>query len=577
VRWLFVIVGGAVLGVAAYRVQVNELSSPTERAAAQVLIGWTYIGVGVFGWVRRPANVLGPLLIAAGAAWLARQLRYDDGAILFTVFFLLGDVCYALVGHAVLAYPSGTVRGRLDRGIMFAGYTTALAFPLAALLLYDGRSHLQQLQEGPHQNLIGIAESARAVELLQKTEVVLLFGLLATLLLVVIARRLVTATPRSRRILAPLFIAATAIALRAVFECVFTFVDRPFAYDYLFWWQVAAVIALPLALVAGLLRAELARGAVGDLVIELEHTPPSGLRDALARALDDESLELALALPGGGFVDGDGHAVELPANDPRRAVTEIDHGGELVAALVHDPSLLEEPELLQATGAAAHLALDNARLEAELRAQLVLVEESRARIVTAGDEQRRRIERDLHDGAQQRLVAIALQLRTAQRRLGRDLDPAVEELLTTTVDDLQLAVEELRELARGIHPTILAEGGLAAALDSLAARSPVPVTVEATHERFAPEVEADAYFVACEALANVAKHAGATRASVAARCENGMLLVEVSDDGAGGARLDGGTGLRGLADRVDARGGRLRVESRDGGGTLIVGEIPCGS
>jgi len=576
-RWLWVIVGGAFLGIAAYRVQVDDLFSPHERAVAQVAIGWSFMSVGLLAWVRRPANVLGPLLVAAGAFWLARQLRYADSALLFTLFFLLGDLCYAFVGHAVLAYPSGRVRGRLDRGIMFAGYTTVVALPLAALLLYDGRSHLAQLQPGPHDNLIGIAESARAVDLLQKTEVILFFGVLASLLLFVIVRRLVTATPRARRVLAPLLVAAVAIALRAVFECVFEFVDRPFAYDYLFWWQVVAVMALPLALVWGLLRARLARGAVGDLVIELEHTPTSGLRDALARALDDPSLQLALALPGGGFVDGDGRPVELPGNDPRRAVTRIEHDGEVVAALVHDPSLLEEPQLVQAAGAAAHMALENARLQAELKAQLTLVEDSRARIVAAGDEQRRRIERDLHDGAQQRLVAIALELRSAQRRMGGGLDPAVEQLLTTTVDDLQVAVEELRELAHGIHPTILAEGGLAAALDTLASRSPVPVTVDATPERFAPDVEADAYFVASEALANVAKHANATRATVAAQCENGRLRIEVADDGRGGASLDAGTGLRGLADRVEARGGLLRVESPPSGGTRIVAEVPCAS
>jgi signal transduction histidine kinase len=161
--------------------------------------------------------------------------------------------------------------------------------------------------------------------------------------------------------------------------------------------------------------------------------------------------------------------------------------------------------------------------------------------------------------------------------LDGELDPAVESLLTSTVDDLQLAVEELRELAHGIHPTILAEGGLAAALDTLASRSPLPVTVVATPERFAPEVEADAYFVACEALANVAKHAHASRATVSARCENGTLLIEVADDGDGGAALDGGTGLRGLTDRVEARGGLLRVVSPPGGGTRVVGEIPCAS
>jgi signal transduction histidine kinase len=575
-RWIVLIGAGVALGVFAFDVQVDELHSPNERAGAQVLLGWTYIGVGLLAWIRRRSNLIGPLLMAAGFAWLARQLRYADSAGLFTVFFLLGELCYALVGHAVLAYPSGRVRGRFERGIVVAGYSTALVFPFAVLLLYDGRTHLQQMPPIPHDDLIGIWKSAGAVEALQKTEVILFFGVLATLLLVAIGRRLAAATPRARRMLAPLLVAAVAIAMRAVFECVFTFVDRPFAYDYLFWWQFAAVIALPLALVGGLLRARLARSAIGDLVIELEHTPTAELPAALSRALDDPSLELALALPGGrDFVDASGQPVRLPESDPRRAVTRIEHDGKVVAALVHDPSLLEEPELVQGVGAAAQLALENARLQAELRAQLALVEESRARIVAAGDEERRRIERDLHDGAQQRLVAMAIELRGAQRRLGSDLDPTVEQLLSTTVDDLQAAVQELRELASGIHPTILAEGGLAAALDSLAARSPLPVTVTATRDRFAPEVEADAYFVACEALANVAKHARATHATVTAERENGVLRIEVTDNGGGGARLDRGTGLRGLADRVEARGGRLRLESSPAGGTRIVGEIPC--
>jgi signal transduction histidine kinase len=577
-RWVLVVVGSVALGVLAYRVQVNDLFSPRERAAAQLAIGWTFVAAGLVVWIRRKGNRIGPLMVAAGVAWLARQLRYADSAVLFTLFFLLGDLCYALVGHAILAYPSGRVRERFDRWLVAAGYTTVLAFPLAVLLLYDGRSALVQMQPLPHDDLIAIAESVRGVELLQKAEVIAFFGVLATLLLFVIVRRLVRATPRERRIFAPLLVAAIAVAMRAVFECVFTFVDRPFAYDYLFWWQFAAVIALPIALMAGLLRARLARSAVGELVIELDHTPTSGLRDALARALDDDSLELALALPGGGFVDEAGRPVALlPETDPRRAVSRIEHDGEVVAALVHDRSLLEEPQLVHAVGAAAHLALENARLQAELRAQLTLVEESRARIVAAGDDERRRIERDLHDGAQQRLVAMAIELRSAQRRLGSDIDPTVERLLSSTVDDLQLAVQELRELASGIHPTILAEGGLAAALDLLATRSALPVTLDATQERFAPEVEAAAYFVACEALANATKHAAATRATVHAQREGDVLFVEVTDDGSGGASIDRGTGLRGLADRVEALGGRLRVESPAGAGTRVVGEIPCAS
>jgi signal transduction histidine kinase len=202
------------------------------------------------------------------------------------------------------------------------------------------------------------------------------------------------------------------------------------------------------------------------------------------------------------------------------------------------------------------------------------VTESRARIVAAGDEQRRRIERDLHDGAQSRLVALALDLRRAE---GAAADPEVERLLAKTADELQLALHELRALAHGIHPPLLVQSGLAVALRALADRAPVPVDVVAGTERFPAEVESTAYFVASEALANVAKHAAASLARVSVQAAAGVVVVEVEDDGVGGAQADGGSGLRGLADRVEAQGGTLRIVSPPGGGTRVRAEIPCAS
>lgn len=583
VRTIVLIAAGAALGVVAYRVQVHDLYSPRDRAAAIVVVGWLFLVAGLAAWARRSGNRLGPLMVVTGLALLARQLRYSHDPVLFTVFFALGDVGYALVGHSVFAYPFGRIRGRAERALVLAGYTTVIAFPLGVLLLHGRASPLlyyNPRDPEPHRSLIAVARSDHAVEVLQKAQIALFFGLLATLFILVIARNLVRATPRMRRVLMPLVVGASAIALRAVFECVFTFFvdERAFALDTVFWWQITAAGALPVALLGGLLRARLARAAVGDLLVELERTPTEGLRDALAGALGDPTLQLALWLPERAeYVDATGRAVPLPQQDVRRGVTVVEHEGKPLAALVHDPSLLEEPELVHAAGAAARFAIQNARLQAELRVQLKNVEESRARVVAAGDEERRRIERDLHDGAQQRLVAIAVELRSTQRALGNQLDPAVERLLTSTVAGLQVAVEELRELAHGIHPTILAEGGLGPALNALAGRSPVPVSVEATPERFGADVEATAYFVACEALANVVKHAHAAVIGVVVRSEKGRLVIEVADDGVGGASLDGGSGLRGLADRVEACGGRLWVDSPAGGGTRVVGEIPCGS
>ncbi len=579
---LAIVLAGLGLGVIAYRVQIDNLNilgpftTPT-RAWAIVAVAWAFLFAGLVAWTRRPGNLVGPLMLAAGFALLLRQLRYSHDPLLFTVFFVLGELAYALVGHSVLAYPSGRVTDRAERTLVKVGYATVLTVPLVTLFFYDASKPLLFFDPTPRSSELLVSGSAQMVELLQKGLVIWLYGVLATLFIVLILRRLASATPRARKMLAPLLLAAIAIALRAVFECVFTFVDRPFAYDYVFWWQIVGFIALPLALMAGLLRARLAQASVGDLVVQLETTQPREIRDALARALGDPTLEVAFWMPERrAYADAAGQPVELPEGE-RRAVTRLDHEGEPVAALVHDPSLLEEPELVRAAGAAARLALQNARLQAETRAQLQKVQESRGRIVAAADEERRRIERNLHDGAQQRLVALALQLRLAQRRPGEHADPEVDRLLADAVDELQAAVDELRELARGVHPAILTDAGLAAALDSLASRTPLPISLEVLDERLPADVEATAYFVACEALANVVKHAQASKATISTWRQNGSLMIEVEDDGIGGARTEDGSGLRGLADRVEALGGRLTIRSPVGGGTRIVGEIPCAS
>jgi signal transduction histidine kinase len=318
------------------------------------------------------------------------------------------------------------------------------------------------------------------------------------------------------------------------------------------------------------------RGAVADLVVELGSLPsPVQLRAAIARCLGDPSLGLAFWLPDDRrYVDLDGQALD-PARASGQAVTVLEHDGQRLAALVHDPAVLDEPELLDAVGAAASLALENARLQAELRAQLAEVHASRARIVAAGDAERRRLERDLHDGAQQRLLGIRLALQLARGRVAEADGSSVAELLAEADAEVVDALAELRALARGIHPAILTEEGLGPALAALARRAPVPVEVSICGERLPTSVEATAYFVSAEALANVAKHSHASCASVAVTRTNGRVAIEVADDGIGGADA-GGAGLRGLRDRVEALDGRLEVESSSGGGTRVAADIPCG-
>jgi signal transduction histidine kinase len=515
-------------------------------------------------------------MAAYGLAVLIRPWQYSSDALMFTIGYLLGQLNVALFGHTALAYPTGRLTDRLELWLVRAGYAAAVLLPLATLLVYDGSGLHYVPIPGPESLLLVHANHELALDL-EQTFVIVVYGILAACFVALVVRKLVRATPRMRRILAPLLLAAVLAATRALTEFAFTFVSpTPDWLGDLYWWQVAGQILLPIALLAGLLRARLARAQIGDLLIELDSTPPDGIRDALARHLGDPSLELVFWLPArNAYVDAAGSTVELPSPDAGRSVTEIAHDGERVAAIVHDPSLDDEPELVQSAATAARLALENARLHAEVRAQLVQVQESRRRIVAAGDEQRRRIERDIHDGAQQRLVALALELRATQRRLGGRVDPDVERAISGAVEELQLAVSELRELARGVHPAILTEEGLAGALESLATRTPLDVTVTGSPAgRQQPELEAAAYFVACEALANAVKHSGASRVTISAVLRDDKLVIEVVDDGQGGAN-PAGSGLRGLADRLEAHGGRLTVTSPAGGGTRVVGELPC--
>jgi signal transduction histidine kinase len=578
---LTLLVAGVWLAIVAYHVQIDNLGPHTTAAKASAIVvgAWLFLLAGTLAWFRRPENRLGPLMAAAGLTLLLRQLRYSHNTILFTTFFIVGELAYWVVAMAVFAYPSGHVTDKVENVFIKIGFAVTFAFTLAILLVYDGSRPLRFFDEKHRESAIAVVGNDDLAIALQKAFVIVAWGVLAAIAIALLIRKLTRATPRARRILAPLLLAAIAVALRAVFESVFTFVERPSPrlFDPLFWWQILAFIALPVALLGGFLRARLARAGVGDLVLELERTPPQGIRDALSRALDDLTLEIFFWLPDRNtFVDSDGRSVELPEHD-ERTITMLEHRGERLAALVHDRSLLDEPKLVEAAGAAARMALENARLQAETRAQLEEVRQSRSRIITATDLERRRIERDIHDGAQQRLVSLGLELRLAQRRLGQAPDPELDRLLSAAVDELKVAVEELRELARGVHPAILTEDGLAAALESLISRQSFPVVLEADEGRLPAQVEATAYFVACEALANTIKHAGASSAKVRAHRHNGLLVVEVEDDGVGGAQAVNGSGLRGLADRVEALGGKLRVESPPGKGTRIVGEIPCGS
>jgi signal transduction histidine kinase len=296
------------------------------------------------------------------------------------------------------------------------------------------------------------------------------------------------------------------------------------------------------------------------------------VRELLAESLGDRTLSIAYWLPDRkAFVDESGHPVQLPGAGTGRAWTAVEHEGRRVAAIVHDAALDAGPELVSAAAAAAALAIDNERLKADLRARVEELRVSRLRIVEAGDLARRRLERDLHDGAQQQLVSLALDLRILRGRLDDGNKEVVDQIAAKLAD----ALAELRELARGIHPAILTERGLGPAIEALAERTPIPVEHEVwTSGRPAPALEAAVYFVVAEALTNVAKYAQATSARVRISEEGWTLVAEIVDDGIGGADPTAGTGLRGMADRVAALDGTIELESPPGGGTRLRASVP---
>jgi len=573
--------GGVALGLIGYHFLTEDDGTPWWEAVPSVAISWTFLVAGLIAFWRRPASRVGPLLLLVALALLVRKLQYSGNSTLFTVGFAVGWVYAAALAQVVLGYPSGHVRGRLERRLMGVIWAVALVVPFAVLLVYDPRHSCLFNCSDPNrvrpESPVSLTGNHAVFTALHDGQLIGGYGVIGIAFVALIVRRLLHASPHTRRKLTPLLVAGIAVGLRSVSEAVFSVESVSAAGGLaLFSVEQAAQIAVPIALLLGLLGERLARAHVADLVRELQATPPGEIAGPVARALGDPTLHVAFWMPARrGYVDAQGRPYDLPEPGPARAVTPLSHEGEPVAVLVHDPALLEEPKLLDSVCAAALMSLENARLHAELQAQLLKVRESRARIVAAADEERGRIERDLHDGAQQRLVALALDLRLAERSLGT-ADPGTRSVLAAAVDSLQSAVTELRELAHGVYPAILTQSGLAAAFDDLSARTALPVATHAPAKRLPEDVEATAYFVACEALANAVKHADATGVTIDAVLEGNTLLVTVTDDGSGGADAEG-SGLRGLADRLEARGGRLWVDSPPGGGTRVRGEIPCAS
>jgi signal transduction histidine kinase len=541
------------------------------------IIGLAFIGTGVFAWWRRPLNRFGLLMTGVGFAWFLANLTQSNNSTVFTVASYIAPLYLVIVIQMVLAFPTGRLETLGQRATITAGYLDVLAVRLPFFLL--GGDVAAGVDDPRLSNAFALTHRPDLADVFDYTSTfIAVVCLVATLVLLVRKRQ--AATPPQRRALAPMLWTGLCLVgllgLAFVLDA-FGLPDAP--VEVVSVLALVAFAVLPFAFLAGLVRSRYSRaGAVGELIERLNNPEADrSLGHALADALGDRSLKLVYWRPSAGhYVTYDGRRVELPEAGSGRAVTEVEREGIRVGAIIHDGSLADEPGLVRAVAASAALALENERLEAELRARLDELQSSRARLVEVSMFERRRLERDLHDGAQQRLVALSLQLGLARRSLDAGDGVAAVSMLDAARDELARALEELRELARGIHPAVLTDRGLEAALEALAERAPLPVSLDQMPaERLPAPVEAAAYFVVAEALTNVAKYAGASSAEVRIRRNGSYAVVEVSDDGIGGADPAVGTGLRGLADRLAALDGRLEVHSPPGHGTTVKAEVPC--
>jgi signal transduction histidine kinase len=575
------IAGAAAGAVAAGALAWGGYEVPADLLAPTLVldlaVGWSFIGVGLVAWTRRPDSRTGVLMVVLGFAWFARFAVAVDTRTGFVLGVLVGSVYLSLLVHLLATFPAGRAQGLAEWALVTVGYL--LSAPLDAVFLFAFGAE-RGIGEGPPPNGLVIAPTngefdPSGVDLVVQSVVVALF----LFLLAVVFRRWRSAAPAQRRSLTPAAVGAALIVVTILVErTAILLLIPPVAGVALAWSAQVVLVVWPLALLLGLLRSQLDRSAVSRLIVELGAglPVPERLRSVLAATLHDPSLQLAYWLPErSSFVDPAGAPVLFPPV-AGRALTYLQRDGEQIGVLMHDPVLAGEPELVAAVAAGAGLAVQNERLHAEVRNQLREVRASRARIIEAADGARRRVERDLHDGAQQRLVTVALALRLAHTQLDNATRAELGALLDEAGAELAGALDELRELARGIYPVLLTDAGLGPALHSLAERCSVPAVVGAVPERrWADSVEQTCYFVVSEALANAAKHAKATQIVVDVRGTGQELLVEVSDDGAGGADASG-SGLRGLADRVAALGGELSVGSPRGRGTRVTARVPCG-
>jgi signal transduction histidine kinase len=538
----------------------------------------TWFGAaGIALWGLRPRSRTGPWILALSyltALAVPHNMRIPPTAPGYPILTAVGVAAswlpYAVSFQLALSYPSGRLPGRAERALVAAA--TAVAAVCGPVLLVTRTVDPATCGAWCYESPLHLVSSRRLYTDLQgvNTAVWLAIAVAGAVLL---ARQAARAAPRRRRVLVATFTGfGVAILLFAGHELAGAVAGLGSPAENLFYYAHAAAgaVALVVPSFAGLLGERLAFGPLAVLVGRLGDVPAPAVEAALRDTLRDPGLRVAFRTAEG-LVDLQGHLV-VPPGDGSQTATHL--AGPTGAVLLHDPALADRPQLLDAAAAAAGLALENARLTAEVRHQLAEVQASRRRISAAADAERGRLERDLHDGAQQRLLGLGLALAALRSQLG---DAQARDLVDEVTTELTGTIADLRELARGIRPAVLTDQGLGPALAALARRcaSPVRIDVHLTG-RLDPVVEAAGYYVVSEALQNTVKHAPSADVAVRAVQDDGRLVVEIADNGPGGAVVTASGGLRGLADRVSAVGGDLTVTSPPGGGTRLRAELPCG-
>ncbi|HWM10697.1 MAG TPA: histidine kinase [Solirubrobacteraceae bacterium] len=571
-------VGAAVL---AYAGAESHADLSAFARAAMVAVP---VAVGAYAWHRGPDRVFGLVLIAAGAGWAVTTLAETDDASLYTVGRIAGWLVEVLVVYLVLSFPSGRLADRVDRLLAGAMAVVVALFYAPQLVVAEDFSvpspYTSCVRDCPGNALFALEREPAFVDAIMRPLGAVLVLLVMTGVLLRLYGRMRGSTPLTRRMLAPV----VAIAMLRAAALGVAIVGREleptsWPIELAAWLLAIAVPAIALAFLVGLLRWRLFAGAALQHVAECLRSLPDALtlRRAFADAFDDPTVEIVFPAggTGDGWMDCWGEPVPVPRPGSGRAVSEVCERGTVVAAIVHDAGLNARPALIEAGVSMAAVVLENQRLAAEAEVSLRELRRSRARLATGAERERRRIERDLHDGAQQRLVALRIELELAESLVRTDAALGAERLreLGRDVDE---ALEELRALAHGVYPPLLADRGLEEALRSVAARSSIRVDL-VTHGvgRFSTEIEGAVYFCILEGLQNVLKHAReAGRVLVTLDGAAGELRFAVRDDGPGTAGLVAGTGITNMRDRVAALGGHLEVASTPGAGTAVQGGVP---